>query len=71
LDELIPSAGPVTIEKKVMVLGVGNILLRDEGVGVRVIERLRPLMNSSEVELMTAPPPASTSCLSWKASSTS
>lgn len=26
---------------KILVLGLGNILLRDEGVGVRVIERLR------------------------------
>ena len=32
------NAGPVT--RKIMVLGVGNILMRDEGVGVRVIERL-------------------------------
>jgi hydrogenase maturation protease len=28
-------------EKKILVLGVGNILLRDEGVGVRVVERLQ------------------------------
>jgi hydrogenase maturation protease len=27
--------------KHILVLGVGNILLRDEGVGVRVIERLQ------------------------------
>lgn len=27
-------------EKKILVLGVGNILLRDEGVGVRVVEKL-------------------------------
>lgn len=26
--------------KKILVLGVGNILLRDEGVGVRVVEKL-------------------------------
>ncbi len=48
-----PSAGPGTIEKKVMVLGVGNILLRDEGVGVRVIERLQASYEfPPEVELM-------------------
>jgi hydrogenase maturation protease len=29
--------------KKTLVLGLGNILLRDEGVGVRVIERLQTL----------------------------
>ena len=47
------SAGPGTVEKKVMVLGVGNILLRDEGVGVRVIERLKASYEfPPEVELM-------------------
>ena len=33
-------AGPGAIGKKIMVLGVGNILLRDEGAGVRVVEWL-------------------------------
>jgi len=28
-------------DKKIMVLGVGNILLKDEGVGVKVVERLK------------------------------
>lgn len=38
---------------RILVLGVGNILLRDEGVGVRVIERLQSLYRfSSNVELM-------------------
>lgn len=27
--------------KKLLILGVGNILLRDEGVGVRVVEKIR------------------------------
>ncbi|MEE9514451.1 MAG: hydrogenase maturation protease, partial [Candidatus Brocadiales bacterium] len=27
--------------KKVLILGVGNILLGDEGVGVRVVEKIR------------------------------
>jgi hydrogenase maturation protease len=31
------------VMKKTLVLGLGNILLRDEGVGVRVIERLQAL----------------------------
>lgn len=35
----------------VLVLGVGNILLRDEGVGVRVIETLRRANLPPEVEL--------------------
>ena len=28
-------------QKKILVLGVGNILLRDEGVGVRIVEKLQ------------------------------
>lgn len=40
-------------QPRILVLGVGNILLRDEGVGVRVIERLQSSYNfSSNVELM-------------------
>ena len=34
-------AGPGATALRVMVLGVGNILLRDEGVGVKVVERLK------------------------------
>lgn len=53
MSDFEPSAGPGTTEKKVMVLGVGNILLRDEGVGVRVIERLQTSYEfPPEVELM-------------------
>lgn len=40
-------------EKRILVLGVGNILLHDEGVGVRVVERLDAEYDfSSNVELM-------------------
>ncbi|MHC1742099.1 MAG: HyaD/HybD family hydrogenase maturation endopeptidase [Syntrophobacteraceae bacterium] len=40
-------------KKRILVLGVGNILLHDEGVGVRVIERLQADYDFSEnVELM-------------------
>ncbi len=46
-------AGPGTVTPRVMVLGVGNILLKDEGVGVRVIERLKASYSfPPEVELM-------------------
>jgi len=39
--------------RKILVLGVGNILLRDEGVGVRVVETLqRNYRYSPNVELM-------------------
>lgn len=36
--------------KRTLVLGIGNILLRDEGIGVRVIEYLRRLDLPDEVE---------------------
>lgn len=40
-------------QPRILVLGVGNILLRDEGVGVRVIEKLQSIYDfSSNVELM-------------------
>lgn len=40
-------------EKRILVLGVGNVLLQDEGVGVRVIENLQANYHfSSNVELM-------------------
>lgn len=40
-------------EKRILVLGVGNVLLKDEGVGVRVIETLgSEYAFSSNVELM-------------------
>lgn len=44
----------MSAEKKrspILVLGVGNILLRDEGVGVRVVEALRERQLPPEVEL--------------------
>jgi hydrogenase maturation protease len=36
----------------ILVLGIGNILLRDEGVGVRVIEQLREMPVPEDVELV-------------------
>ena len=36
----------------ILVLGIGNILLRDEGVGVRVIERMRAADLPKGVELV-------------------
>lgn len=41
------------MEKKILVLGVGNVLLRDEAIGVRVVEKLeREYSFSPNVELM-------------------
>ena len=40
-------------EKRILVLGVGNILLRDEGIGVKVVEKLlADYLFSENVELM-------------------
>ena len=36
----------------ILVLGIGNILLRDEGVGVRVIEQMRKMHLPDNVELV-------------------
>jgi hypothetical protein len=36
----------------ILVLGIGNILLRDEGVGVRVIERIREAALPEGVEVV-------------------
>lgn len=42
-----------TTDKKILVLGLGNILLRDEGIGVRVVERMMEEYDFSEnVKLM-------------------
>jgi hydrogenase maturation protease len=34
---------PATSKKSILVIGVGNTLLKDEGVGVKVVERLEAL----------------------------
>lgn len=38
--------------KKIIVLGVGNLLLRDEGVGVQAVQKLAEEINHPEVELI-------------------
>lgn len=38
--------------RPVLVLGIGNILLRDEGVGVRVIEQMQKMHLPDDVELV-------------------
>lgn len=38
--------------KPIVVLGVGNILLRDEGIGVRVVERMQETGGREDVELV-------------------
>jgi hydrogenase maturation protease len=38
--------------RPILILGIGNILLRDEGVGVRVIERMQKIRLPDDVELI-------------------
>lgn len=38
--------------KKILVLGIGNILLKDEGIGVRVAERLKKMKLPPDVEVI-------------------
>ncbi|MHC4692105.1 MAG: hydrogenase maturation protease, partial [Planctomycetota bacterium] len=38
--------------RPILVLGIGNILLRDEGVGVRVIEQMQEIPLPDDVELV-------------------
>lgn len=39
-------------QKKVLILGVGNLLLKDEGVGVHVVKRLKDANLPSDVEVL-------------------
>ncbi|MBN1442418.1 MAG: HyaD/HybD family hydrogenase maturation endopeptidase [Planctomycetes bacterium] len=50
-DALRPDPVPARRTRK-LILGIGNILLRDEGVGVRVIEALRRRSPVPDVELV-------------------
>lgn len=38
--------------KPILILGIGNILLMDEGIGVHTVDRLRNIPLPSDVELM-------------------
>lgn len=38
--------------RPILILGIGNILLRDEGVGVRVIEQMQKMRLPDDVELV-------------------
>jgi hydrogenase maturation protease len=39
-------------EKPVLILGIGNLILKDEGAGVHVVERLKNMALPSDVEVM-------------------
>lgn len=38
--------------KPILILGIGNILLKDEGIGVRAVERLKDIPLPPDVEIM-------------------
>jgi len=39
-------------QKKILILGIGNLILKDEGVGVHVIDRLKNMALPSDVEVI-------------------
>jgi hydrogenase maturation protease len=39
-------------QKNTLILGLGNILLKDEGVGVRVVEKIKDMTLPPDVEVM-------------------
>jgi hydrogenase maturation protease len=48
-----PERESIMIERRILVLGVGNILLKDEGIGVRIVEKLQADYRCSQnVELL-------------------
>jgi hydrogenase maturation protease len=41
-----------TAKKPILVLGIGNIILKDEGIGVRVAERMMQMDLPPDVEVL-------------------
>ncbi|MBF8295716.1 MAG: hydrogenase maturation protease [Bacteroidetes bacterium] len=52
MENRLLRAAPDMPEKTILVLGVGNILLSDEGVGVQVAQRLQAMNLPPEVEVV-------------------
>jgi hydrogenase maturation protease len=50
--ELRRPPGKEAIQPRITVLGIGNLLLRDEGVGVHLIQRLADKVNSPNIKLI-------------------
>jgi len=42
----------MTVNKPILILGIGNILLRDEGIGVHVVNMLKEMKLPPDVEVM-------------------
>ena len=43
---------PVLSQKNILILGIGNILLKDEGIGVHVVNRLKEMDLPENVEVL-------------------
>jgi hydrogenase maturation protease len=43
---------PVLSQKNILILGIGNILLKDEGIGVHVVNRLKEMNLPENVEVL-------------------
>jgi hydrogenase maturation protease len=43
---------PMLSQKDILIMGVGNILLRDEGIGVHVVKRLKEMSLPENVEVL-------------------
>jgi len=39
-------------KKKILILGIGNLLFKDEGVGIHVVEKLKTMNLPSDVEVL-------------------
>jgi len=42
----------MTNDKEILILGVGNILMKDEGIGVHVVKRMREMALPDNVEIL-------------------
>jgi len=50
--ELHHPCGKKVVQPRITVLGIGNLLLRDEGVGIHLIQRLADKVNSTNIKLI-------------------
>jgi hydrogenase maturation protease len=49
---MTPRSGSDTSKKKITVLGIGNLLMGDEGVGVHVVRRLEEMCRLPDIEFV-------------------
>ena len=44
--------GPVNDRPRIAVMGIGNLLLKDDGIGIHVVNRLSSLIDPADVEII-------------------